>query len=145
MIQKFGKADEANIKEIEQKLKITLPQDYRAFLAGYNGGSCEDIIVFKVEGIEETIALDLLYGIGLKDGLNILDWCEEYADDLLEDMIIIGHTMETGLLLLIHQEDWKGIYFWDHCIDYEESTEEECIYKIADSFDDFIKGLSGEE
>lgn len=143
MLQSFGMVSEKEIKKLEKRLKITLPDDYRDFLTQHNGGCPADgLLVFPVEGIEEQPALDMLFGIGRGDDLSIKDWCDEFKCDLLDDMIIIGHAIETGMLLLVNQEDWKGIYFWDDALDYEQSTEEECIYKVADSFEEFMSILS---
>lgn len=145
MLKKFGTVDNKKLSELEKKVNMKLPEDYKKYLEETNGGTTDgEIICFHVEGLNEEIALDILYGIDLKFGLNILDWCNEYNQDLLESMIIIGHAMETGIILLINQNDWKGIYLWDNCLDYDESTEEECIYKISDSFDEFINGLKDE-
>ena len=139
MIKSFGKLEDKDIKSFEKKMKIKLPDDYKEFLKNNNGGSTNgDIICFKAEDIEETIALDVLFGIKLDDeDLCIEEWCNEYEDELLEEMIIIGHAIESGIILLINQEDWKGIYFWDSALDYEQSTEDDCIYKISTHLDSF--------
>ncbi|MBQ7233381.1 MAG: SMI1/KNR4 family protein [Bacillales bacterium] len=142
MIRGFGKTSILDIKEIEEGLKIALPKDYTEFLLENNGGVIDnDIVCFKVKGIDEPIALDVLYGINLKSGLNIKEWYNEFEEDLLEEMIIIGHALGSGLILLINQEDWKGIYFWDNTLDFESSSEEDCLYKISDSFSEFIDQL----
>ncbi|HJA39947.1 MAG TPA: SMI1/KNR4 family protein [Firmicutes bacterium] len=142
MIRGFGKTSILDIKEIEEDLKIALPKDYTEFLLENNGGVIDnDIVCFKVKGIDEPIALDVLYGINLKSGLNIKEWYNEFEEDLLEEMIIIGHALGSGLILLINQEDWKGIYFWDNTLDFESSSEEDCLYKISDSFSEFIDQL----
>ena len=107
MIKSFGKLEDKDIKSFEKKMKIKLPDDYKEFLKNNNCGSTNgDIICFKAEDIEETIALDVLFGIKLDDeDICIEEWCNEYEDELLEEMIIIGHAIESGIILLINQED----------------------------------------
>jgi hypothetical protein len=61
--------------------------------------------------------------------------------DLPDEMIVIGHAMGSGMILLVNQNDWKGIYFWDNALDYKNSTEDECLYKIAGTFSEFLNGL----
>ncbi len=142
MIKSFGKLEENEIIELEKKIKHRLPEDYREFLRNNNGGTTDcELICFDTENIKEGIALDVLYGINLSKSLCIEQWCEEYSTDLLEDMIIIGHAVETGIILLVNRDDWKGIYFWDNALDYENSTEDKCMYKIADTFSEFLNGL----
>ena len=64
MIRGFGKTSILDIKEIEEGLKIALPKDYTEFLLENNGGVIDnDIVCFKVKGIDEPIALDVLYCI----------------------------------------------------------------------------------
>lgn len=142
MIKSFGQLEESEIVELEKKINCKLPNDYKEFLKNNNGGTTDgEIVCFNAENIEEGIALDLLYGTNLSESLCIEQWYEEYSTDLPEEMIIIGHAMETGLILLANQINWKGIYFWDNALDYENSTENKCIYRIADTFNDFLNGL----
>lgn len=37
-IKRFGNVTEADIRELEERWHVTLPQDYRAFLMETNGG-----------------------------------------------------------------------------------------------------------
>ena len=36
---------------------------------------------------------------------------------------------------------WKGVFLWDHCLELEQSTEEDCLYRISDNFDLFFNSL----
>ena len=71
----------------------------------------------------------------------IYSWHNEYSEELPENTIIIGNTINAGLILLIWQDDWKGVFLWDHCLELEQSTEEDCLYRISDSFELFVNLL----
>jgi len=142
MFKKFNGNVSKDIKMFEKNVKMKLPDDYKNFMLHNNGGVfVDEMHTFWVEELQETICIDVLFGFNLEFGLNLADWYEEYFDDLLDDMIIIGNTVNAGLLLLVWQDDWKGIYLWDNCLEFEQSTEEECIYKISDRFDTFMDSM----
>lgn len=143
MFSSFESLDYKDLELFQKKYNINLPEDYKAFLLKNNGGSANDeIICFNAEKIEEPIALGTLFGVGYtKKSLSIETWQNEYGDELSENMLIIGHATGSGLLLLINQRDWKGVYFWDNCLDYENSTQDECMYFVAKTFKDFLNGL----
>ena len=68
-------------------------------------------------------------------------WYNEYDEELSETTIIIGNTINAGLILLIWEDDWKGIFLWDYCLELEQSTEEDCLYRISDCFEAFLNSL----
>lgn len=143
MLSSFGSLDNKDLEVFQRSNNLGLPDDYKEYLLENNGGSVNDkIVCFNAENIAEPIALGSLFGVGnAKKSLSLETWLNEYGDELLENMLIIGHATGSGLVLLVNQEDWKGVYFWDNCLDYENSTEDECMYFIAKTFKDFLNGL----
>ncbi|TCS94972.1 hypothetical protein EDD58_103397 [Hazenella coriacea] len=73
-----------------------------------------------------------------QDGCN---WYDEYMNDLLPQSIIIGDDSGSGKIVLVVDPEYKGVYYWDHTYDFEQLSDEENTYKIADSFQRFIDGL----
>lgn len=142
-IKGYGKIDTSEISKLEKQVRCEFPEDYKTFLSEYNGGQSDGAkVCFEAEDIETGIVLEDLLGINLEEpGLCIAHWFEQTKKELLEGMIVIGHAGEAGLLLLVNQDDLKGVYFWDAAQEYEISTEEECIHKVADSFGQFWEGL----
>lgn len=139
MFKEFGGANEKLISEYEDLIQMKLPNDYKKFLLKTNGGSFENIPhLFKINGISEEIGLDVLFGFQHARSLNLESWFKEYQYELMENKIIIGNTMGAGLILLVWEDGLKGIFLWDHAIVLEESTEEDCVYKIADDFKSFL-------
>lgn len=143
MFKEFGGKITADISEYENRIKMQIPDDYKEFLIRTNGGQfIDEVHTFWVNELQQEIGIDVLFGLGLARSLCLNEWHEEYSDDLPENTIIIGNSINAGLILLIWQEDWKGIFLWDHCLDLEQSTEEDCLYRITDRFDLF-SGMLG--
>lgn len=142
MFKKFDGVVSHNIEEFENNIKMKLPKDYKEFLLNTNGGQfVEEVYGFWVEELKQNIGIDVLFGFNHARSLCLNNWYDEYSEDLLENTIIIGNSINSGLILLIWQDDWKGIFLWDHCLELEQSTEDDCLYRIADRFDLFFNSL----
>lgn len=142
-INSFGGASLEAIKNFEKSIGFSLPEDYKQFLIEYNGGTARvRYSTFKVEELNENIPLDVLYGLGVeKKQLDLQKVNDEYIDDMLPNCIIIGDDPGAGMIVLINDDDYEGVYYWDHSFHFAQSSEEENIYKVADSFKAFIDGL----
>lgn len=142
MFKKFGSTKAEMIKKYEELIKMKLPEDYKLFLMETNGGSFSDIHhTFYVTELEKEFPIDVLFGLQLNRNLDLEFWFKEYKEYLVECSAIIGDSLGVGLIVMIWEDDWKGIFLWDHCLALEQSTEEDCIYRIADDFDSFLKML----
>lgn len=142
MFKKFDGEIINKVAEYEQTVKMELPKDYRDFLVNTNGGQfVDEIHTFWVDELKENIGVDVLFGFNQARSLCLNSWHNEYDEELPENTIIIGNSINAGLILLICQEDWKGIFLWDHCLNLEQSTEEDCLYRISDSFELFFNSL----
>ena len=142
-IKSFGIAKPEIIAYFERQIGFPLPEDYRRFLCEYNGGTARvRYSTFLVEALNENIPLDVLYGLGVAEKeLDLQEWYEEYRDDLAPGSIIICHDPGGGMIVLINDNEIKGVYYWDHSFYFEQSNEAENTYKIADSFEAFLDGL----
>ncbi len=142
MFKKFGGEISKKIEEYESIVNMKLPNDYKKFLINTNGGQfIDELHTFWVEELKQDIGIDALFGFDNLRSLCLTNWYKEYIEDLPENTIIIGNSISAGLILLIWQDDWKGIFLWDHCLDLEQSTEEDCLYRIADEFTLFYTSL----
>ncbi len=141
-IKGFGKLTEKEVIEFEEYLGFELPQDYRKFLKEYNGGIPDyNKNCFYIKDLKEETMLDVLNGLTGKRGLDLKRCHDEYKDDLLPKMLIIGRDPGGMMIILSNDEKDGGIYLWDHAHEYAQSTEESNSYKIADSFQEFIDNL----
>lgn len=141
-IKGYGNVKEEEIFKLEDEIGFTLPNDYKEFLINFNGGVPEvKYSTFKLNELEENIGLQVLYGLDLEEDLNLREWYEEYEDDLLDDCLIIGHGIGFGFIVLVNSPEVSGVYFWDNSFELENSSEDENIYKISDTFREFIEKL----
>ncbi|KWW18875.1 MULTISPECIES: SMI1/KNR4 family protein [Peribacillus] len=139
----YGKATQEAVDGFQEFVGFEIPADYKQFLLKYNGGISEvQNSKFYVDTLDTLVCLNVLYGLDLEDkGLDLRKWHEENKDDLHKNCIIIGNDTCAGKILLINNEEEKGIYFWDQGWYSDPSSQDENIYKIAESFQSFIEGL----
>ena len=141
-IKGYGNVKEEEILKLEDELGFTLPNDYKEFLINFNGGVPEvKYSTFTLNELEENIGLQVLYGLDLEENLDLREWYEEYEDDLLDDCLIIGHGIGFGFIVLVNSPEVSGVYFLDNSFELENSSEDENIYKISDTFREFIEEL----
>ena len=141
-IKGYGNVEEEEIFKLEEEIGFILPNDYKEFLINFNGGVPEvKYSTFKLNELEENIGLQVLYGLNLEENLDLREWYEEYEEDLLDDCLIIGHGIGFGFIVLVNSPEVSGVYFWDNSFELENSSEDENIYKISDTFREFIEEL----
>ena len=142
MFKDFDGTVIVEVIQFEETVKMKLPNDYKEFLLDTNGGQFTDEIhLFWVDELKENIGMDVFFGFNQARSLCLYDWYNEYAVELPEETVIIGYSINAGLILLIWQEEWKGVFLWDHCLELEQSTEEDCLYLISDTFEEFLNAL----
>ena len=142
-IRSFGTADNESMKQAEQQMGIELPDDYRAFLLQTNGGTNVDYSMsFFVEELNDEIVVDVLYGIGLDNkNADAVFYTDMFAEDLFPGSVLIGDSIQNGFIVMACGGEDKGIYYWDHSYTYEVSDDENNMYRIADTFGDFLRML----
>lgn len=138
----FGKVIEELIEELEEFLGFLFLEDYKKFLSEYNGGILKvRYSKFFVKELNQEIFLDVLYGIGVKKIFDLSECYEEFEEDMLLISLIIGDDLSLGLIVFIIDIENYGVYYWDYFFYFLQFSEEENMYKIVDSFKDFINGL----
>ncbi|TDL32776.1 SMI1/KNR4 family protein [Jeotgalibacillus sp. S-D1] len=144
-IRYFRNGNITNIKDFEKKYSVNIPEDYREFLEKQNGGIVEknDQNVIPVEDISEEITIDVLFGLNTGSAASNVDtWMDKLKDDLLDGAVIIGDDIMQGLIVMICEGEFSGIYYWDDAYNFEESDDNENTYWIADDFKSFIKKIN---
>ena len=144
-IKPFGKVKKGYIAEIEKKFDVILPNDYKKFLSNYNGGtvSNNEFNEIHLDDVNGNINIEVLYGIHTGNSNSDIEyWTNEYVEDLLEKTIIIGDSLQHGLIVLICDGSNDGIYYFDDSYHFDISNDESNVYLIADTFDEFWKLLN---
>ena len=63
-------------------------------------------------------------------------------EDMMEGAVLIGDDIIQGFIVMFCHGDNKGIYYWDDAYNFQNSDDENNMYWIANSFNEFIKLLS---
>lgn len=145
MFGKLKKMEKGECRKFSERTKLRLPEDYRKFLMESNGMVFYDgNIGFCLKGERNSIYMNELLGIGSKEsksGADIIGVFTCHEEEIPANMIIIGETIETGKILLDCGEEESGIYLWDCDRVLCQSREGNCIYKVANSFEEFMGKL----
>ena len=143
-MESFGKVKVESIQKIENLFHVVLPEDYTKFLLDFNGGVILNTEPGEVylKDIAQFINIDVLYGIDTgKSECDIEYWTDKYFDDLLENTIIIGDSLQHGFIVMICVGENAGVYYYDDSYYFEESNDEGNVYWIAENFEEFWKML----
>ena len=122
-MESFGKVKEESIQKIENLFHVVLPEDYTKFLLDFNGGVILNTEPGEVylKDIAQFINIDVLYGIDTgKSECDIEYWTDKYFDDLLENTIIIGDSLQHGFIVMICVGENAGVYYYDDSYYFEE-------------------------
>lgn len=146
MFYRVGRVSKERIRKLEEQYGLTLPEDYRNFLEFTNGGMAnrkledEDVCI-PLKGVDQTIIPNCFYGLDTEfDEIDIDDWLDRYADEMPENVVLIGDAAEIGFLALFCGDDEDaGVYYWDDRHYFPESSDEENTYFVAESFSKFME------
>ncbi|MBC1650731.1 SMI1/KNR4 family protein [Listeria booriae] len=144
MIEEFGKAQIEDIKAIEKRYNVNFPSEYVTFLEASNGGIVDksESNQVLIEDLNATINIDVLYGINTGNSAsNIETWMGKLKEDMMEGSVIIGDDLMQGMIVMICEGEFEGIYYLDDAFQFEESTDEENTYWIAKDFPSFFREL----
>ncbi len=147
-------ADPGAIEALERELRTELPEQYRTFLAQYNGGYPEpDGFSFynrypknHFESNTNVSKAILDRFLGLYDGEydNLKKYLEVYKGRIPANMIPVAHDPGGNLICLALTGDDAGkIFYWKHDEEVEENETPDYrnIYFVAQSFDEFLSSL----
>lgn len=137
------------IAEVEQTLGIKLPEQYKAFLLKHNGGGPRPSgFLYRRDGEEAQAGLASWF-LAIHNGPqeNFLDYFQTFRHRIPRDTVPIARDPGGNLILLGLEGSLQGkVFFWDKESEPLDGspTEPELLYWVADSFDDFLKGLGKE-
>jgi len=143
----------SQIQALEKHVGI-FPDEYRQLLSKYGGAVFDKEVMFapidpRFSKISRTgwVTIDFIYGdIENNDpwDSNSLQANVEWMKGRMPDtMIPIAATGEDHICLCLRGPDRYALFYWDR--DEEPTVNNNNIYRIADSFADFLSGLRCEE
>jgi len=133
--------EEKDIVELEHKLGVTLPADYRAFLLRTNGGRPTPEESF---GDEEFGSMMAMFYAAKHEDITVNIAQEQYAfnERIPEDLLPIGEDRGGSQICIgIGQGNFGKVYFWS--MDDEEDLEEgekpdyRNVYLLTNTCDEF--------
>jgi hypothetical protein len=133
------------IKKIENRLRISLPQDYKDFLLKHNGGYPDpDAFIFRRGEKSEEGAVDRFLAIHDGQHDNLARYLEWYKGRLPRNLFPVAHDPGGNLIAIsVSGDDVGKVYFWDHDEEVEEGEAPDYrnVYLIADDFAGFLGSL----
>lgn len=132
MLEGYGGCDAKEVAAFEKLIGFQLPIDYGKFLVTENGGSIKGCVV-KCDTIGD-VRLDVFFGLGLADSLDLRFWHAEYADELPPGCLLIGSTPGGMFILLGTGKELSGVYIYDHAYDHEASSDEANTFYLCPDF-----------
>ena len=135
------------LSKLEKKINFILPDDYKMFLKSQNGVKIKKgyICSFPIRCCsEKSDVLQGLFGIDSELKNYAIDyWINFYNDEIEKNgtylMIPIGISAFGSVIFL---KKTGKIILADFSLSFKSSFSFKCTYNIANSFSDFINGLS---
>ncbi|MGG4109235.1 SMI1/KNR4 family protein [Bacillus subtilis] len=136
----FQEATNSQIEEVEEKLKIKFPTDYKEFIKDHNGCSPIDKKVVLFQDSRESINNLLSMGDPTRP-IDLLSTIDNVKDRLVDKIIPFATDAGGNLFCFDYRMSAQEpvIVFWDHEIAYEDK--ESSISYVCDSFTELINKL----
>ncbi|AEP91637.1 hypothetical protein NRS6084_04178 [Bacillus subtilis] len=136
----FQEATNSQIEEVEEKLKIKFPTDYKEFIKDHNGCSPIDKKVVLFQDSRESINNLLSIGDPTRP-IDLLSTIDNVKDRLVDKIIPFATDAGGNLFCFDYRMSAQEpvIVFWDHEIAYEDK--ESSISYVCDSFTELINKL----
>ena len=132
MFKGYGGCDAGRVEAFEELLGFQLPTSYRNFLMAENGGSIRNCVV-NCDTIGD-IRLDVLFGLGLTDSLDLKFWHAEYRSELPAGCFLIGSTPGGMFILLGTDGELSGGYIYDPACEHKASSDEANTFYLCSDF-----------
>lgn len=133
---------DAQLQEVEERIGVKLPEQYRRFLQTQNGGRpSPDHFDFRERPGQGSI-VDFLYGVGVHRRPLELERRALKTENLPGDLMEIG--MDPGgsqICIGISGERLGKVYFWAGATPHRAYPNLVGALLVADSFDEFLAGL----
>jgi len=134
--ERFGLPSESQLDELEKRIGVAFPEDYRRFVLEFNGGYFSEPEIAPVGQGCPKDGLTCLHGIGAshKDAeLGRPSRLALFDDNDPPQIVPIGHTGMGGLIILITRPEGRGAIFLKQAFGD--------FYHLADGIEEFFELL----
>ncbi|MGN0669610.1 MAG: SMI1/KNR4 family protein [Oscillospiraceae bacterium] len=146
-----GGANPDDLEISEQLAGFTFPEDLRKFLLEKNGAvpeTKENHIILPT--VKEKLGVRFLYGLTQISGTDASHFIPKELKDrrlfIPEQMVpVAGEKRGLCWICYSNMEKYKGVYAVDRMLKLKESKRDSCIYKIADTFTEFLTKIVADE
>lgn len=139
-----GGAKPEDLETAEQLAGFTFPEDLRKFLLEQNGANPETMENHIIlPAVKEKLGVRFLYGLTQISGTDASHFIPKELKDrrlfIPEQMVpVAGEYRGLCWICYSNMEKYKGVYAVDRMLKLKESKRDSCIYKIADTFTEFL-------
>lgn len=134
---------QAHIAGLEAELRVDLPDDYRAFLARYNGGRPKPRF-FPIRGVaaDEFGVVQRFFSVGGPARVPDLVWYfRTLKGRIPSDLFPIAGDGSGNIICISMAGLNRGVvYFWDHDKEYWPPGYDN-VYLVAESFNKFLDSI----
>lgn len=155
-------AADVELRALEEKLQVELPNDYREFLATYGASMFTEYVDFQpVQDLPHPISstgkghISSFYGAAVDPYQPLIKAINTFRGRMPDTMIPIGDDSGNKICLAVRGKKRGKLYYWDRSNeppDEEEYLEDygeprpvdvmyQNVYQIAESFEDFVLRL----
>ncbi|MDP9072483.1 MAG: SMI1/KNR4 family protein [Actinomycetota bacterium] len=137
-----GPATEAEIAAAERQLGVSIPMEYREFLAQHNGA--RPVFNYFAGSERWNLGVTDFFGVGSFDDVALLRERVEYQDRVPPWLLPVAETEGGNLICIaLEGEDTGAVYFWFHEgeSDEGEPPATDNLYRLANSFKEYLAGL----
>jgi hypothetical protein len=132
--ERFSLPTEEQVADLEERIGVSLPDDYREFLLAYNGGLFSEPDIVPPTEECPVDGLTFMRGIGATEPVAELARKRDLAlfdDNDPPQVVPIGDTMMGNLILLITHPDERG------CIVLKKAFSDQSFF-LAEGIEEFF-------
>jgi len=139
------------IRKLEKKWRITLPEVYKKFLLQNNGGRVgEEVFPIQNNPSGDRAIIHSFFGLNLDNVYDLDSKLRVYkaGQRIPDNFIPIACDVGGNLVCISFKgEDEGKVYFWDHEDEYMEGEKVgyKNVYLVADNLEEFINSLRKDE
>lgn len=142
----FGRLSNFEISELEQRLDLKFPSDYKEFLSLSNGGHVEnEYMVIQAPSLTDELVINFFLSKNEDKNVDLVSWNHDFDDELPASTYIFAVEYGGGMFIHILEGTDRGIYFWDSNFGLPETSDEENVFFLANTFSDFLAMIKVEK